>query len=65
MARARLIPLLAQEEGDVAKPSSTSTYDKSLFEADISNAARDEMDTYVRLQAAKALSIYLSTLKVG
>ena len=65
VARARLIPLLAQEEGDLAKPSSTSSYDKSLFEADISNAVRDEMDTYVRLQAAKALSIYLPSLKWG
>jgi hypothetical protein len=63
VARVRLIPLLAQEEGDVTKPSSTSTHARSLYEADISAAARDEMDTYVRLQAAKALSIYLPTLK--
>lgn len=63
VARARLIPLLAQEDGDIAKPSPASSPDRPLFEADVSDAARDEMDTSLRLQAAKALSIYLPNLK--
>jgi hypothetical protein len=58
VAQARLASLLTPMPGKVAAPDDVIPYLHRL-EKGISDAARDEMDTHIRLQATKAISAYL------
>lgn len=62
VARARLVSILRLKPGGIPDHDFTISVHEHHLETIVSYAARDEMDTYVRLQAAKALSAYLPVL---
>lgn len=64
VARGRLVTLLMLKPDKIAELDTTISHHQHQFEQDVNYAARDEMDTYVRLEAAKALSGYLPAVPV-
>jgi hypothetical protein len=62
VARARLVSILRLKPGGIPDHDFMISGPHHQLETVVSYAARDEMDAYVRLQAAKALSVYLPVL---
>lgn len=59
LVQARLFPLLTLQRGDRAEFNAIAPRQEIRFEQRLQYTAGDELDPFARLQAAKALSVYL------